>query len=600
MIKDEFIEIKISKKNIKHFSSFYENIELKQIIKVKPEELQNNSNVKVNVKCDLCVVERSIKYQAYYKNINSCPEYRIYTCDRCSHIKIKEFNRKKWGVDYYSQTEDYNNKFRSTMKSRYGVEYTLQSPELKEKSRTTTREKWGYNNIFENKNYIKEKFEEKWGVDHPMKVQEIKEKAKESLHKKIQKEKDLINEKRKITNLNKWGLESYAETTEFKEYMKEFNLEKWGKLWYMQTDEFKEKSKRTTLENWGCDNYLKSEFSRINFNISKDPQYIKFIGNKTNLMYCEKCKNQFEIASHLYTARKKSGLENICTICNPVGDFSSLKEKDLLQFVEKNCESEVINSFRDKLEIDIYIPELNLGIEFNGLFWHSEEYKDRNYHLEKTNYFKSKGIRLVHIWEDDWDSKRPLIESQVLNLIGRTENKIFARKCEVKVINDSKTVRLFLEKNHIQGFVGSSLKIGLFFKQELVSLMTFDHLEGRMKMSENNWNLNRFCSKINTNVGGGASKLFSYFVNKYQPKRVISYADKDWSEGNLYNILGFEKVSESSPDYKYIVGGRRRNKQNYKKSNLNIGSELTETEFMKKSHILRIWDCGKIKYEKLF
>jgi len=422
------------------------------------------------------------------------------------------------------------------MKSRYGVEYTLQSPELKEKSRTTTREKWGYNNIFENKNYIKEKFEEKWGVDHPMKVQEIKEKAKESLHKKIQKEKDLINEKRKITNLNKWGLESYAETLEFKEYMKSFNLEKWGKLWYMQTDEFKEKAKRTSLENWGCDNYLKSEFSRINFNISKDPQYIKFIGNKTNLMFCEKCKNQFEIASHLYTARKKSGLENICTICNPVGDFSSLKEKDLLQFVEKNCESEVINSFRDKLEIDIYIPELNLGIEFNGLFWHSEEYKDKNYHLEKTNYFKSKGI----------------------------------------------------------------LKIGLFYKQELVSLMTFDHLEGRMKMLENHWNLNRFCNKINTNVVGGASKLFSYFVNKYQPKRVISYADKDWSEGKLYNILGFVKVSESSPDYKYIVDGRRRNKQNYKKSNLNIGSELTEAEFMKKSHILRIWDCGKIKYEKLF
>jgi hypothetical protein len=185
-------------------------------------------------------------------------------------------------------------------------------------------------------------------------------------------------------------------------------------------------------------------------------------------------------------------------------------------------------------------------------------------------------------------------------LIGRTENKIFARKCEVKVINDSKIVRLFLEKNHIQGFVGSSLKIGLFYKQELVSLMTFDHLEGRMKMLENHWNLNRFCNKINTNVVGGASKLFSYFVNKYQPKRVISYADKDWSEGKLYNILGFVKVSESSPDYKYIVDGRRRNKQNYKKSNLNIGSELTEAEFMKKSHILRIWDCGKIKYEKLF
>jgi hypothetical protein len=98
MILNKFIEIKITKKNIDHFINFYKNIKLKDIIKIKPEQLQKGSNTVIDAKCDICGVERNIKYQAYYKNINSCEEYPIYTCDKCSHIKIKSYNIKKWGV----------------------------------------------------------------------------------------------------------------------------------------------------------------------------------------------------------------------------------------------------------------------------------------------------------------------------------------------------------------------------------------------------------------------------------------------------------------------------------------------------------------------
>ena len=237
------------------------------------------------------------------------------------------------------------------------------------------------------------------------------------------------------------------------------------------------------------------------------------------------------------------------------------------------------------------MPDLNLGFEFNGLYWHSDKYKENNYHLNKTKYFKEKGIRIIHIFEDDWYLKQDIICSQIKNLLGLTETKIFARKCHVKEIKSSE----FLDKNHIQGNVKSNIKLGLFYNDELVSLMTFDNFEGRKKMEEGGWNLSRFCNKINCNVIGGASKLLNYFIKTYKPLRIISYADRIWSEGNLYYQLGFKLVNETKPDYKYIIDGVKKHKSGFKKSKLN--TLLTESQEMKNKGINKIYDCGKLKFE---
>jgi hypothetical protein len=119
--------------------------------------------------------------------------------------------------------------------------------------------------------------------------------------------------------------------------------------------------------------------------------------------------------------------------------------------------------------------------------------------------------------------------------------------------------------------------------------MTLDHYEGRNKMEDGGWNINRFCNKVNYSVIGGASKLLKYFINNYDVKRVISYADRDWSEGNLYEKLGFDKVNESKPDYKYIFEGKRVHKSRFRKSKTGISEN--------KLKILKIFDCGKIKWE---
>ena len=184
-----------------------------------------------------------------------------------------------------------------------------------------------------------------------------------------------------------------------------------------------------------------------------------------------------------------------------------------------------------------------------------------------------------------------MLISQIKNWLNITESKIFARKCKIEII-DNKIGNIFLNENHIQGSDRSILKIGLFYKNELVGIMTFNKSEGRKKMCDYEWNLSRFCNKLNTNVVGGASKILTYFIEKYKVKRIVSYADKDWSIGNLYHKIGFNLISESNPDYKYVIKNKRKNKANFKKSNLK--TELTESEYMKS--VPKIWDSGKMKF----
>jgi hypothetical protein len=130
--------------------------------------------------------------------------------------------------------------------------------------------------------------------------------------------------------------------------------------------------------------------------------------------------------------------------------------------------------------------------------------------------------------------------------------------------------------------------------------MTFDNLEGRKSMEEGGWNLSRFCSTINTNVIGGSSKLLKYFINEYKPKRIISFADLDWSTGDLYYKLGFNISNILKPDYKYVNGDNRLNKQKFTKKKLkNMGYDIskTESQITKEIGLSKIYNCGQLKFE---
>ena len=479
-------------------------------------------------------------------------------CSSTDPIRIEKNKNtllRKYGVDLYLKTDVFKYKNKEQNLEKYGVDHYSKTDEFKSKFKKTNLEKYG--------------------VDHYSKTDEFKIRVKE-------------------TSINRYGVDNIFKLKIFRDKFKNTMLLKYGVENPMQYNKFKKIRKVTCLEKYGSSNHMQSDSVRKMFKICNNYNYIKYIGDNISEFYCEKGHN-FEIFIVNYHARLNANIP-LCTVCNPIGDSKSIKEKELLDYIKSIYIGEIISSYRDGLEIDIYLPELKIGFEFNGLYWHSEKFKDKNYHLDKTNYFKEKEIRIIHIWEDDWTFKRDIVESQIKNLLGLNSEKIFARKCLIKLVS-VKDVKQFLDDNHIQGMVSSQIKIGLYYNDELVSLMTFNYSEGRKKMEDGGYNLNRFCNKTGINVIGSASKLLNYFIKNYKPTRIVSYADKDWSIGNLYEILGFENIGGNGPDYKYIVDNQRVHKSRYRKSKLN--TTLTETKYMNENGFRKIYDCGKLKFEKV-
>lgn len=289
--------------------------------------------------------------------------------------------------------------------------------------------------------------------------------------------------------------------------------------------------------------------------------------------------------------------------CPKCASYSSKGEDELFNFLSSIINDKIERRNRDILdgeELDIFIPNKLIAFEYNGLHWHSELTKDRNYHLKKTKKCEEKGIRLFHIFEDEWIYKKDIIKSMICNLLNLTKNKIYARKCEIKEVS-SKEALYFLEKNHIQGKCNSSFKYGLYYGNELVSLMTFGKSRHFIGNNKYEWELLRFCNKLNTNIVGGASKLFNYFIKTHNPRSVVSYADRRWSIGKLYNTIGFEKYNESAPNYFYIINGKRYYRFNFRKSVLvkkyNCPPEMSEHKFCLSQKWYRIYDCGCLCYK---
>jgi len=292
-----------------------------------------------------------------------------------------------------------------------------------------------------------------------------------------------------------------------------------------------------------------------------------------------------------------------CPQCNNEST-SSKGEKELSDFIE-SLNIDILRNDRtlldNRLELDIYIPSKNLAIEYCGIYWHSEIHKDKDYHLNKLNMCISKGIDLITIFEDEWLYKKDIVKHRLSYILNIDKNTIYARKCKVKTINN-KEMRQFCDKYHIQGSSSAKIKLGLFYGDELVSIMSFAKQslsKGNKNFDNNVWELSRFCSKYT--VVGGAGKLLSHFKKHYEWDKIISFADRRWSIGNLYNTLGFSFVGYTKKNYWYINRKTRKkireHRFKYRKDKIGHLGEGTEWDIMQSLGYTRIWDCGNMKFE---
>lgn len=251
-------------------------------------------------------------------------------------------------------------------------------------------------------------------------------------------------------------------------------------------------------------------------------------------------------------------------------------------------------------EADIYIPSKNIAIEFNGIYYHSELYgTPKDYHLKKTDFFKEQGIQLIHVFENEWLLKEEIVKSIILNKLGLSQNKVYARDCIIHHLSIQDT-REFLDVNHLQGYIGSCIRVGLIDKKtnEVVSVMTFNRSRFNNKYK---WELSRFCNKKNIVVVGGFSKLLKY-INKHfeMNSDIISYADRRYSDGDIYKKNGFKFIGTTKPNYFYFKNNfnieSRIKYQKHKLCNIldNFDPNLTEWENMKNNGYNRIFDSGNM------
>ena len=292
--------------------------------------------------------------------------------------------------------------------------------------------------------------------------------------------------------------------------------------------------------------------------------------------------------------------------CQKCGMLFSHYEIELSDYIESLIGKEnVVKNDRIILngnEIDVYVPSKNIAFEFDGIYWHSEiNISDKNYHLNKTNGCLDKNIQLIHIFEDEWVNKKDICKSRIKNLLNKS-NRIFARKCEIEVV-DKHQSKIFFNENHIQGNVNSSIVYGLKYNNEYVAMMSFGPIRKNLgqKAINGNYELLRFCNKIGYNVIGGASKLFKHFIEDVNPVEIITYADKRWSNGNLYEKMGMSYSHTSQPNYFYVINGERKNRFSYRKdiliSKYGCLPNDTEHNFCFNKGWYRIYDCGTKVYK---
>lgn len=453
-------------------------------------------------------------------------------------------------------------------------------------------------------------------------------------------------EKLKEKCLEENGVEFYSSIKSNRAHAKETRIKKYGKF---HSDETLKKIAETTKSNFGTSCILsdkskrkdweaerlskkgykytleskaaqdKSKESRNTdeFNLSFRSRFIETFKSKLKAVNCEflsilpdnqvqfKCLKCGEITTEsrnfVFTDRSDKSVSP-CLNCLPKQSSISVSEINLCNDIKEMLPNEEIiqcdRSILNGKEIDIYFPRLKVGIEYDGLYFHREDKVGKSFHLDKTEACKKLGITLIHIFSDEYEQHKDIVLSRLRSILGCIQDRIYARKCTVEKIIDRDIVKKFLNANHIQGFCIFKYAYALKFESEIVAMMTF----GSSRFEKNETELLRYCNKLNTSVVGGAGKLLSIFRHDHpEINSLVSYADRRWSTGKLYESLGFKLVSITKPSYSYFKTRKEGRKTRWDFQRRKIAKDdndrRTEREIAAEMGYYRIYDCGQLKFK---
>ena len=410
-------------------------------------------------------------------------------------------------------------------------------------------------------------------------------------------------------NQKKYGKKHASQNKLVKEKTKNTCRERYGVDCPFEMIDFKEKTRQTSQKKYGTDYPIQSEIikSQLFQNYNNKTGYYNPSYNPEVIEDCNICNQKsFNINKKLFSQRSSQGII-LCPIKLPDNGTSSIIERSFLSFIRQIYNGEILTNDRTLIspyELDIYLPEKKIAFEFNGIFWHSDFNPriDKYYHQKKSLLCQEKEVQLLHIWEDDWKLKADIIKDYIKAKLGQCEKRIYARKCSIREI-DGHTAKEFTNSNHIQGYVNSTYKIGLFHEEDLISVMLIGKLRNTMgsKPKKDCYEIYRVVSDKGIEVVGGFSKMLAYFERIYKPKEIITYGDLCYTNGNVYRKCGFEMNGLSRPCYYWQINGIRYHRSNFMKGKLiecQHDASLTENEVMRARHAYKIWDAGKIKFTK--
>jgi hypothetical protein len=430
----------------------------------------------------------------------------------------------------------------------------------------------------------------------------------------------LIQEKKKNTSRQKYGVDWARQSKEFIDGLKEkwqdthgvtafshtpaavekrnaTNLKKYGVSNPMQNIEIQQKTVATNIEKYGVKSPLMlSENRQAALSVRRNVDVYSLLNDKQWLI-ANKDVSSVILSSSLGIA--------FSTILNYYEKYGIVREKFTVSSAEqKMCkfldsigvEYQTKNrQILDGKEIDIFIPSHNLGFEIDGIYWHSTKFQqDKYYHQHKTLVAKEKSVQLIHITDYELDNKFDIVKERITNKLGKSI-RLYARKCDIVEISSAE-YKEFVLRYHIQGYAPASVRYALINEDGIQAVMAFS----KSRFNQNyEWELIRYVSK-NT-VVGGASKLLKHFITTNDPSSIISYADLRWNTGSMYEKIGMNFSHSSSPNYWYHTEKGLEHRSSFQKHKLKnklaiYDPNKSEEENMLNNGIYRFWDCGNNVY----